>query len=110
MDILLTTECAYVRFEVADLNGKALGKTIPWRHRHKPVSLYAGSMAMGADCRVLTFPREVAQCGLGNAKLLPDWRTLKVLPWATLKQGCVARVICELHQSVATVGTVIILS
>ena len=88
---------AYVRFEVVDFNGKALSKTVPWRHRNKSVFMYSGAIAMGASARVMTFPAEVEEGKLGNARMVPVWSTCRVLPWTRTDSGQVQRVYCHLE-------------
>eukprot|EP00401_Gymnodinium_catenatum_P030110 CAMPEP_0117546600 /NCGR_PEP_ID=MMETSP0784-20121206/46688_1 /TAXON_ID=39447 /ORGANISM="" /LENGTH=463 /DNA_ID=CAMNT_0005343471 /DNA_START=72 /DNA_END=1463 /DNA_ORIENTATION=+ len=94
----------YVRFEIVDMNGKALSKTVPARNKKTPVYIYSGACAMGANSEVLTFPEEVGSAGCPNWKLVPEWSTEAVLPWAcrTLhgKPVTVSRVICEQDRTV----------
>jgi len=87
---------AYVRFEIIDFNGKALSKTVPWRHRNKDLFMFSGVIAIGANARVDTFfPDEVKESKLGNARLVPIWSTRQVLPWARTEAGSVERVYCH---------------
>ena len=95
----------YVRFEVVDLNGKALNKTVPSKHAFDGVYMYSGALAMGADSRILTFPTCVGDAGCPNWKLAPDWSTLQRLPWASSSTRTVFRVYCDvLKHSVAPLG------
>jgi len=94
----------YVRFEVTDLNGKSVSKTIPARHyATDAVYMYSGMMALGANAEVLTFPEEVLATGCCNAKLVPDWTTLKSVPWATVPT---ARVLCDMLDCPAVPRTI----
>uniref|UniRef100_A0A7S2LQN7 Lengsin n=1 Tax=Zooxanthella nutricula TaxID=1333877 RepID=A0A7S2LQN7_9DINO len=86
----------YVRFEIVDMNGKALSKTVPKRHMQSAVYMYSGAAAMGANSEVLTFPDEVAAAGCPNLRLLPDMATLQRLPWADRPGAQVSRVYCEM--------------
>ena len=90
-----TKQPAYVRFEVVDLNGKALSKTVPREHAAEGVFMYSGALAMGADARVLTFPKCVGDAGCPNWRLEPQWDTLQRLPWASSADRDVFRVYCE---------------
>ncbi|KAK7254478.1 isochorismatase [Aureococcus anophagefferens] len=91
-----TKQPAYVRFEVVvDLNGKALSKTVPREHAGEGVFMYSGALAMGADARVLTFPKCVGDAGCPNWRLEPQWDTLQRLPWASSADRDVFRVYCE---------------
>jgi len=92
----------YIRYEVIDMNCKALSKTVPARHRSTPVFMYSGAVAMGANSEVLTFPEEVENAGCPNCKLLPDWSTEQVLPWACRPGAVVRRVFCEQARPGAT--------
>jgi len=57
--------------------------------------MYSGAIAMGANSVVLTFPEEVGNAGCPNFKLVPDWTTEQVLPWACKPGVSVKRVYCE---------------
>lgn len=91
----------YVRFEIVDLNGKALSKVVPARHKDSRVYLYSGALALGANSEVLTVPEEVANLGCPNGLLIPFWETCRALPWAADAPGAppggvaVKRVFCE---------------
>jgi glutamine synthetase len=89
---------AYVRFEIVDFNGKALSKTVPWRHRNESTYMYSGAIALGASARVMTFPDEVIEKKMGNICLVPIWSTRRVLPWAQTEAGSVERVYCHYAQ------------
>lgn len=89
----------YVRFEIVDMNCKALSKTVPARHKSSAVYMYSGGLAMGANSEVLTFPDEVGGAGCPNSRLLPDWSTEQVLPWAARPGVRVSRVYCEQAQA-----------
>jgi len=86
----------YVRFEINDMNCKALSKIVPKRHAAGGVFMYSGAIAMGANSEVLTFPDEVAAAGCPNYQLLPDWSTMQELPWAASAGVRVERVYCEM--------------
>jgi len=86
----------YIRFEVIDMNGKALSKTVPERHRKQPVFMYGGAVASGANAEVLTFPEEINDAGCPNYGLVPDWSTEQTLPWAAQPGVEVSRVYCEM--------------
>jgi len=86
---------SYIRYEIVDFNGKALSKTVPARHRDKAVYMYSGALAMGANSEVLVFPEEVASAGCPNIRMVPDWSTEQVLPWAARPGVEVRRVYCE---------------
>ncbi|KAL1514723.1 hypothetical protein AB1Y20_003810 [Prymnesium parvum] len=85
----------YVRFEVIDMNGKALSKLIPWRHRHAPVELYAGAIGASANSEAMSFPAEIAAAGFPNALLVAEWSTWQPLPWAARHPVVISRVYCE---------------
>lgn len=91
----------YIRFEIIDLNGKALCKVVPARHAGKPVWLYSGALALGGNSSVLTVPHEIGQRGCPNSSLVPAWETCVHLPWASNVPGgpqggiVVKRVFCE---------------
>eukprot|EP00403_Amphidinium_massartii_P028480 CAMPEP_0178390334 /NCGR_PEP_ID=MMETSP0689_2-20121128/10593_1 /TAXON_ID=160604 /ORGANISM="Amphidinium massartii, Strain CS-259" /LENGTH=794 /DNA_ID=CAMNT_0020010841 /DNA_START=57 /DNA_END=2438 /DNA_ORIENTATION=- len=93
----------YVRFEIVDMNGKALSKLIPARHCQDTVYLYSGALALGANSEVLTVPPEILKAGCPNAPLVPDWATAQVLPWAAQSAAAngpeggvvIKRVYCE---------------
>ncbi|KAH8055263.1 ATP binding protein [Aureococcus anophagefferens] len=89
----LTDQC--VESAVVDLNGKALSKTVPREHAGEGVFMYSGALAMGADARVLTFPKCVGDAGCPNWRLEPQWDTLQRLPWASSADRDVFRVYCE---------------
>lgn len=86
----------YVRFEIIDMNCKALSKIVPKRHESGGVFMYGGALAMGANSEVLTFPEEVVAAGCPNYQLLPDWSTRQELPWAASAGVRVERVYCEM--------------
>ena len=73
----------YVRFEIIDFNGKALNKTVPQRHAHRPVLLYSGAISLGANSEVLEIPPELMAVGCPNTRLVPIPRTEQLLPWAS---------------------------
>lgn len=87
----------YIRFEVTDLNGKALSKLVPARHRDSAVYMYSGAVAFGSNSVVMTIPDEIGAAGCPNARLIPDWSTETILPYANVGEarGVVRRVICE---------------
>ncbi|CAE8647051.1 unnamed protein product, partial [Polarella glacialis] len=87
----------YIRFEIVDFNCKALSKTVPGRHRESSVFMYAGALSTGANQEVLVIPEEILAAGCPNTKLVPDWSTEQVLPWACRpEKGIrVKRVYCE---------------
>ncbi|KAL3920938.1 MAG: hypothetical protein SGPRY_005075 [Prymnesium sp.] len=72
----------YIRFELIDMNGRALSKVVPARHQGEGVEMYRGAICAGANSEVLLIPPEVAAAGCPNAALLPDWSTCVLLPWA----------------------------
>mmetsp|Transcript_41407 Transcript_41407/g.81844 ORF Transcript_41407/g.81844 Transcript_41407/m.81844 type:complete len:471 (+) Transcript_41407:58-1470(+) len=86
----------YVRFEIIDMNCKALSKIVPKRHETGGVFMYSGALASGANSEVMTFPKEIAAAGCPNAQLVPDWSTRQVLPWAASAGVRVERVYCEM--------------
>eukprot|EP00967_Tisochrysis_lutea_P030003 scaffold35168_cov31-Tisochrysis_lutea.AAC.5 len=93
----------YIRYEVIDLNGKGLSKLIPARHRGKPMELYAGAIAVGANAEIVTIPDEIHRLGCPNVKLIPVWETEAVLPWVSATAAhrgdapvVVSRVFCEM--------------
>eukprot|EP00435_Cladocopium_sp_Y103_P042171 s615_g11.t1 len=61
----------YLRFEICDFHCKGLN-----------VYMYSGALAYGSSQRVMVIPEEIGQAGCPNAKLVPDWSTEQVLPWA----------------------------
>eukprot|EP00171_Calliarthron_tuberculosum_P019175 IDg19175t1 len=77
------------------MNGKAMSKVIPMRHRDAKVYLYAGSHAYGSNSTVLTVPKEIEKAGFPNTLLIPDWTTEVEVPWASKNDTLVYRVICE---------------
>ncbi|CAE7239760.1 Lgsn [Symbiodinium sp. CCMP2456] len=89
----------YIRFEVVDFHCKALSKVVPARHRDVKVYMYSGALAYGANQEVMLLPDEIAAAGCPNAKLVPDWSTEQVLPWACRpsKNIVVKRVYCEME-------------
>jgi len=89
----------YLRFEICDFHCKGLSKTVPLRHRDENVYMYSGALAYGANQRVMVIPEEIGQSGCPNAKLVPDWTTEQVLPWACRsdKGISVRRVYCEME-------------
>eukprot|EP00971_Amphidinium_carterae_P059427 1175186-Amphidinium_carterae.1 len=76
----------YIRYEIVDMNGKALSKLVPARHSAETVYLYSGALALGANSEILTVPPEIGRAGCPNCALVPDWQTQQVLPWAS--QSC----------------------
>ena len=86
---------AYIRYEITDINGRGMNKTVPARHRDKQVYMYSGASAAGANSNVLTFPAEIVKLGFPNSPLRPDWSTEVELPWACNPKTRVTRVICE---------------
>ncbi|CAE7808278.1 Lgsn [Symbiodinium sp. CCMP2592] len=92
-------EREYIRFEVVDFHCKALSKVVPARHRDVKVYMYSGALAYGANQEVMLLPDEIAAAGCPNAKLVPDWSTEQVLPWACRpsKNIVVKRVYCEME-------------
>jgi len=86
----------YVRFEIVDMNGKALSKTVPARHKDNPVYMYGGALANGANSEVLTFPDEITAAGCPNYLMVPDWSSEQTLPWAAKPGATVSRVYCEM--------------
>ncbi|CAE7620478.1 Lgsn, partial [Symbiodinium pilosum] len=92
-------EREYIRFEVVDFHCKALSKVVPARHRETKVYMYSGALAYGAKQEVMVLPDEIAAAGCPNAKLVPDWSTEQVLPWACRpsKGITVKRVYCEME-------------
>eukprot|EP00437_Effrenium_voratum_P029184 CAMPEP_0181415154 /NCGR_PEP_ID=MMETSP1110-20121109/9869_1 /TAXON_ID=174948 /ORGANISM="Symbiodinium sp., Strain CCMP421" /LENGTH=474 /DNA_ID=CAMNT_0023538045 /DNA_START=8 /DNA_END=1432 /DNA_ORIENTATION=+ len=87
----------YLRFEVVDFHCKGLSKTVPARHRDQPVYMYAGALANGANQAVMIVPKEIAEGGCPNARLVPDWATEQLLPWACRDQAVVRRVFCDVE-------------
>mmetsp|Transcript_2233 Transcript_2233/g.3512 ORF Transcript_2233/g.3512 Transcript_2233/m.3512 type:complete len:669 (+) Transcript_2233:51-2057(+) len=104
----ILNQVRYVRFELTDLNGKSLSKVVPARHaRSDKVYFYSGSMAIGANAQVLTFPEEVESVGCPNWQALPQWDTLAILPYAkTSNDNGVARVLCEMPKCPAVPRTI----
>lgn len=86
---------SYIRFEITDMNGKALCKVIPYRHRNSPVYMYSGALAMGCVSAVMEIPRKIREAGRPSTQLMPDWSTETALPWAAHENAHVYRVICE---------------
>eukprot|EP00931_Biecheleriopsis_adriatica_P000571 TRINITY_DN10063_c0_g1_i1.p1 TRINITY_DN10063_c0_g1~~TRINITY_DN10063_c0_g1_i1.p1 ORF type:complete len:633 (+),score=131.72 TRINITY_DN10063_c0_g1_i1:128-2026(+) len=87
----------YLRFELVDFNCKALSKTVPYRHRDMSVYMYSGAISTGANQIVQVVPEEIGSVGCPNSKLLPDWSTEQILPWASRPEKgiVVKRVFCE---------------
>jgi len=105
----------YIRFELVDMNGKALSKVVPARHARDTVYLYSGALSLGANSEVLIVPDEILAHGCPNAALVPDWSTWQHLPWASehpsllpgqgpRAQISISRVYCE-QQQVGSSGT-----
>ncbi|CAL1150052.1 unnamed protein product [Cladocopium goreaui] len=89
----------YLRFEIVDFHCKGLSKTVPARHRDESVYMYSGALAYGSIQRVMVIPEEIGQAGCPNAKLVPDWSTEQVLPWACRAEKGITlrRVYCEME-------------
>eukprot|EP00437_Effrenium_voratum_P050303 CAMPEP_0181526416 /NCGR_PEP_ID=MMETSP1110-20121109/69476_1 /TAXON_ID=174948 /ORGANISM="Symbiodinium sp., Strain CCMP421" /LENGTH=488 /DNA_ID=CAMNT_0023657259 /DNA_START=29 /DNA_END=1494 /DNA_ORIENTATION=- len=98
-DASTAREREYIRFEVVDFHCKALSKVVPARHRDVKVYMYSGALAYGASQEVMLLPDEIAAAGCPNARLVPDWSTEQVLPWACRpsKNIVVKRVYCEME-------------
>mmetsp|Transcript_36305 Transcript_36305/g.67531 ORF Transcript_36305/g.67531 Transcript_36305/m.67531 type:complete len:483 (-) Transcript_36305:177-1625(-) len=97
--VATASEREYIRFEVVDFHCKALSKIVPARHRNTSVYMYSGALAYGANQEVMLLPDEIASSGCPNARLMPDWSTEQVLPWACRpsKNIVVKRVYCEME-------------
>lgn len=57
--------------------------------------LFSGAIGNCANSEAMYFPEEVASAGFPNGKLVPDWSTEQVLPWACCPGVTVTRVYCE---------------
>lgn len=91
-----TESSSYVRFEISDFNCKSLSKVVPARHVGDNVYIYSGALGLGPKADILTLPDEIAKAGCPNVRLIPDWTTLKSLPWATVNGSSVNRVFCSM--------------
>ncbi|CAH1778004.1 unnamed protein product [Owenia fusiformis] len=93
------SQCDYIRFTVADMNGIARGKVVPRRNllsmAKQGVGIYGGILGIGPNGEI-TFFQEVKDTNNGNVQLIPEPNTFHLVPFDN-SEVITGEVICEPH-------------
>ena len=85
----------FVRFEQSDTHGIARSKIVPARHvRHfaeSGLNVVLGLLGVDAQFGIPSGTGYLEEVGYADARIRPDLRTYRVLPWADRT----ARLLCE---------------
>mmetsp|Transcript_53675 Transcript_53675/g.114584 ORF Transcript_53675/g.114584 Transcript_53675/m.114584 type:complete len:453 (+) Transcript_53675:55-1413(+) len=85
----------YYLFEVTDFNCRSMSKLIPARHKDRTQYVAVNSMLFTARGDSGAEIDWVTEEGLVNGPLVPDWGTMKKLPWFSTPEAEVWSVLCE---------------